>query len=109
MEEKLDAIESFKKGKRKVRKRKFQKIIETMNGCLDPRKTKMGFEFNDPESASIKSFPVKKINLIKVTSRFMSGKLLMFAKLSLKSFIYELSETMCFPDETVLNIYENTA
>ena len=41
-------------------------------------------EFNDPESTSIKSFAVKKINLIKVTSRFMSGKLLMFAKLSLK-------------------------
>ena len=36
----------------------------------------------------------------------MSGKLLMFAKLSLKSFIYELSKTMCFPNETVLNIYK---
>ena len=53
-------------------------------------------EFNDHESASIKSFAVKKRNLIKVTSRFMSGKLLMFAKLSLKSFIYELSKTMYF-------------
>ena len=53
-------------------------------------------EFNDHESASIKSFAVKKRNLIKVTSRFMSGKLLMFAKLSLKSLIYELSKTMCF-------------
>ena len=53
-------------------------------------------EFNDHESASIKSFAVKRRNLIKVTSRFMSGKLLMFAKLSLKSFIYELSKTMCF-------------
>ena len=75
MEEKLDAIESFKKGRRKVRKRKFQEISET----------------------------------ISVTSRIMSRKLLMFAKLSLKSSIYELSETMCFPDETVLSISENTA
>ena len=75
MEEKLDAIESFKKGRRKVRKRKFQEISET----------------------------------ISVTSRIMSRKLLMFAKLSLKSSIYELSETMCFPDETVLSIYESTA
>ena len=25
----------------------------------------------------------------------------MFAKLSLKSFIYDLTETFCFPDETV--------
>ena len=30
-------------------------------------------EFNDRESASIKSFAVKKRNGIKVTSRFMSG------------------------------------
>ena len=36
----------------------------------------------------------------------MSRKLFMFAKLSLKSFIYELSETICFPNETVLNIYK---
>ena len=62
-------------------------------------------EFNDHKPASIKSFAVKK-KLIKATSRFMNGKLLMFAKLSLKTFIYGLSETMCFPDETVLNIYK---
>ena len=81
MEEKLDAIQSFKKDKRKVRKRKFQEIIETINDCLDSRKTKMIVQFNDPESTAIKHFSVKKRNLIKVTSCFMSGKLLMFAKL----------------------------
>ena len=45
--------------------------------------TKMIVEFNDRESASIKSFVVKKRSEIKVTTRFMSGKLLMFVKLSL--------------------------
>ena len=103
MEEELDAIESFKKDKRKG---KFQDISEKINDCLDPRETKMIVEFNDHESASIKIFAVKKRNLIKVTSRFMSGKLLMFAKLSLKSFIYELSKILCFPDNTVLKIYK---
>ena len=81
MEEELDAIESLKKNKRKGRKKKFQEINEKINDFLDPRKTKMVVEVNDHEPASIKSFVVKKINLIKVTSRFMSGKLLMFAKL----------------------------
>ena len=70
-----------------------EKTIE----CLDSRKTKMVVEFNDRESASIKSFAVKKRNEIKMTSRFMPGKLLMFAKLIFKSFIYDLSETFCFP------------
>ena len=36
----------------------------------------------------------------------MSGKLLMFPKLSRKSFIYDLAETFCFPSQLVLEIYE---
>ena len=36
----------------------------------------------------------------------MSGKLLMFAKLSLKSFIYTLTETLYFPDVTLREIYK---
>ena len=36
----------------------------------------------------------------------MSGKLLMFAKLSLKSFIYELTKTLCFPNETVTKFFD---
>ena len=34
----------------------------------------------------------------------MSGKSLMFAKLSLMSFIYEVIETFCFGDENVTEI-----
>lgn len=66
----------------------------------------MVVEFNGRESASIKSFAVKKRSSTKVTLRFMSGKSLMFAKLSLKSFIYDLVETMHFLNETVKRIYE---
>ena len=36
----------------------------------------------------------------------MSGKLLIFVKLSLKSFIYDLAETFCFPDQTVTEVYK---
>ena len=35
----------------------------------------------------------------------MSGKLL-FAKLSLKSFIYDLIETFCFPQEQLADLYK---
>ena len=52
----------------------------------------MILEFNDAQSASIKSVAVKDETSIKCTTRFMSRKLLMFAKLSLKSFIYSLVE-----------------
>ena len=67
---------------------------------MDSRKTKIILEFNEQKSTSIKSFAVKKVK-IKVTVRFLSGKTLMFAKLSLMSFIYEVLETFCFPDENV--------
>ena len=62
-------------------------------------------EFNGRESASIKSFAVKKRHEIKVTTRSISGKLLMFAKLSLKSFIYDLSEIFCFPKKEIIDIF----
>ena len=63
-------------------------------------------DFNDRESASIKSFAVKKKNEIKVILRFISGKLLMFAQPSLKSFTYSLWETLHFPDPKVKEIFE---
>ena len=76
---------------------------------MDLRKNKMLIEFNDLECSSIKFIAVKSKNKIKCTTRFMSGKLLMFAKLSLKSFIYSLVELLSFPEEnsTVQEIYNH--
>ena len=102
-EEELDAVNSFEKNK-KVRKRKFKSIDEKISSCSDPRKMKMIMEFNKTESASIKSFAVKKKNVIKVTTRFMSGKLL-FAKLSLKSFVYSKTEILSFPDPLYIVLF----
>ena len=91
---------------KKVRKKKFQDIEEKIADGQDPTKTEMVVEFNDGVSASIKSLAVKKKNVIKVTTRFMSGKLLMFAKLSLKSSVYTLTETLYFPNDIVKEIYK---
>ena len=68
----------------------------------------MVIEFNDHKPSSVKSISVKAKTNIKCTTRFMSGKLLMFAKLSLKSFIYSLVELLHFPKENqiVVSIYE---
>ena len=66
----------------------------------------MIFQFNYQESALIKSFAVKQSNQVKLTTRFLSGKLLMFAKLSLRSFIYEMLEIFSFPDKKVQEIFQ---
>lgn len=66
----------------------------------------MLIDFNCLESASIQLFAVEKNDNVKLTARFLSEKMLMFAKLSLMSFIYELIETFYFSDEVVKKIYE---
>ena len=43
---------------------------------------------------------------VKCTTRFLAGKMLMFAKLSLKSFIYSLAELLTFPEGIVREIYD---
>ena len=57
----------------------------------------MIIEFNEHKSSSVKSIAVKSETNIKCTCRFMSGKLSMFAKLSLKSSIYSLVKLLHFP------------
>ena len=57
----------------------------------------MIIEFNEHKSSSVKSIAVKSETNIKCTCRFMSGKLSMFAKLSLKSSIYLLVKLLHFP------------
>ena len=59
MEEELDILDSYKK-KIKIKKGRFKDADEKIIDCLDPRKTRVVVEFNDRESASIKSFAVKK-------------------------------------------------
>lgn len=57
MEEELDSVDSFEKSSKR-KKRKLQDITD----ARDPRKARMTIEFNDRESASIKSSAVKKRN-----------------------------------------------
>ena len=68
----------------------------------------MAIEFNDRQSSSVKSIAAKSKTSVQCTTRFMSRKLLMFAKLSLKSFVYSLIELLAFPDENpiVAEIYQ---
>ena len=62
-------------------------------------------DFDKKECNSIKSILVKGNTRIDVSSRFIKGKMLMFAKLSLKSFVYDLIDVFCYPDEKIKEIY----
>ena len=72
---------------------------------MDLRKNKILIEFSNCEGASVKQIAVKRPESVKTTTRFLAGKMLMFAKLSLKSFIYQVSELLTFPNDVVQEIY----
>ena len=59
----------------------------------------MIIDFDCESSVSINLLIVNKNNTVKLTTRFFSGKMLMFAKLSLMSFIYDLVEAFYFSNE----------
>ena len=52
----------------------------------------MMIEFDKNECNSIKSIVIKGNATIDVSSQFIKGKMLMFAKLSLKLFVYDLND-----------------
>lgn len=81
--------------KRTGQKRDFHDIANKIDQ-LSKLRTKIIVDFCAEEAVCIKSFVVKERQEMQVTTRFLSGKMLMFAKLSLMSFIYETLETFCF-------------
>ena len=96
------------KGKRKNEKKRIKKDdldLRTEKLLQDRRvKTMIDFEYN--ASNSIKAVAIKKNTNVKVTSRFIKGKMLMFAKLSIKSFVYDMIDVFCFPNEDIQSIYD---
>ena len=101
--EKFDSIESMiAKSKRKKISRDCNKKTEDHLNNLN---TKMIIDFDCEGSGSINSLAVNKTNVVKLTTRFFSGKMLMFAKLSLKSFIYDMVETFYFSNTKTKIIY----
>ena len=73
---------------------------------LKIKKTKTMIDFDKNECNSIKSIIVKTDTNIDVSSRFIKGKMLMFAKLSLKSFVYDMIDVFCVPNNEIQEIYD---
>ena len=73
-------------------------------------KTNTIIEFNQNLSCSVKCLAIKKNANVKPTSRLSSSKILMFAKISLMSFIHDVLEMVCFPNKIMreINIRETS-
>ena len=112
-EEEFEAIDGFLKWRKRKENdncfynnvKKIDTIENEIEASEDVRKNKMLIACNTCDSSAIKQIAVKPQTNVKCTTRFLAGKMLMFAKLSLKSFIYQLAELFMFPRETVQAIY----
>ena len=61
------------------------------------KKIKTMIDF-DNDCNSIKSIIISGNITVDVITRFIKGKMLMFAKVSLKSFVYDIIDVFSFPD-----------
>ena len=79
---------------------------ERINEASKNTSVKSLVDFDNEYSASIKAVAIKQNTNIKVSTRFISGKMLMFTKVSIKSFVYDLIDVFMFPNQTTKDIYQ---
>ena len=106
--ERLSSIEAAEKvdhNKRKT-KRKISLIdySERKKEALTSQKVKSLIDFDDQYSASIKSIAIQKESKIHLTTRLLNGKMLMFSKVSIKSFVYDLIDVLMKLKKIIKNI-----
>ena len=106
--ERLSSIEAAEKvdhNKRKT-KRKISLIdySERKKEALTNQKIKSLIDFDDQYSASIKSIAIQKESKIHLTTRLLNGKMLMFSKVSIKSFVYDLIDVLMKLKKIIKNI-----
>ena len=98
----LDSLETLNKKTKKMKKKKKRAIIDNIEGketAYKNHKIKRIIDFDEEQSNSIKSLAVEVKSTVAVTTRFMKGKMFMFAKASLQNFNYDMIDVFMFPEE----------
>ena len=105
---KFRSLQILKEQEKKLRKRKSIKsyddwLIDAHN-CW---KVNTRNDFDKNNCNSIESLAVKKNINVKVTSKFINGKMLRFSKISLGNFIYDVTNVMAFSGNNTQDIFLN--
>ena len=79
----MESLALFKTQKAKShKKRNIQSYFDIIEKANNDLKVKNIIEFSDQDVAGVKAIAVKKKDKVKITTRFMKGKMLMFSKIS---------------------------
>ena len=92
---------------KKNKKRKTLHDCDTRKGeVFTNEQIKSLIDFEDEYFSSIRSVAIQKSTKINLTTRFLNGKMLMFSKVSVKSFVYDLIDAFMFPNCQIQKIYD---
>ena len=89
-----------------MKKKTIKKLETRLDEANNNQKIKSIIDFDETACNSIKYLAVKKDTTIKVTASNTSGKMLMFAKVSLQGFAYNIIDAFCCLSEEIKDIYK---
>ena len=93
----IEAAEKFEQQKKKKKKRtKLIDFADRRSVALTNQKVKSLIDFDEEYSCSISSIATEKSKKVNLTTRFLNGKMLMFRKVSITSFLYDLIDVFMF-------------
>ena len=95
--ESLEAAEAFDKKAKKEKRKKITDYWKRTAELMQANKTKSVIEFDS--GSSIKFVAMQTNPNEKITTRFMKGKMLMFVKTAIISFVYDTVDVFCFPED----------
>ena len=104
----IESVERFEHQQKKKNKKRTKLIdfVDQKNEALTNQKVKNMIDFDKAYSASVRSVAIEKKAKVNLTTRFLSGKMLMFSKVSIKSFVYDLIDVFMFPNQEIREIYQ---
>ena len=85
--------------RKKINRAKLVDFVDRKSEAFTNRKVKSLIDFDEEYSCSIGSVATEKSSKINLITRFLNGKMLMFSKVSIKSFAYNLIDVFKFPDQ----------
>ena len=88
------------------KKRTLYRYLDRQEEAYRNNKTKSLIDFDDEYVSSVKSLAMKKEAEVNLATSFLNGKMLIFSKTSIQSFVYDLNDVFMFPDDDVKQIYE---
>ena len=87
------------KRKKKKKRTKLIDFADRKSEALTNQKVKSLIDFDEEYSCSISSIATEKSKKVNLTTRFLNGKMLMFRKVSITSFLYDLIDVFMFPNQ----------